>query len=260
MSYTLITGASSGIGREFVREFARRKSDMVLVARSDDKLRELGAELSPSGTPDIHICAEDLGDPESPRRIYEYCRERELRVGLISNCAGFGFAGEYGSMPLKELQEMIQVNMAAMAGIIRLFLPGMIAEKRGEIVNISSVGGFQGIACLGLYAATKSFIITLSESLHEELKDKGIKVIVVCPGYIETGFHARACQHPEHSLLPVSSPSVVVRASIKGLLKNKLFVFPTFLDFLLVFLQRFFPRTAVLKTAAFLAPLKSSDC
>lgn len=256
MSCALITGASNGIGKEFAREFARRGNDMVLVARSESRLRALGAELSSSGNSDIHICVEDLGDSDSPRRIYQYCRERELKVGLIINCAGFGFAGEYDSMPLEELQEMIQVNTAAMAGLIRLFLPGMITEKNGGIINISSVGGFQGIACLGLYSATKSFILTLSESLHEELKDKGIKVVVVCPGYIDTGFHARARQYPEHSILPVLNPSVVVRAAIKGLLKNRLHVFPTVLDFLLVFLQRFLPRAAVLKTAAFLAPLK----
>ena len=256
MSYTLITGASTGIGREFAREFAWRKSDMVLVARSESRLRELAAEMNPSGIADIHICAEDLGDPDSPRRIYDYCRERELKIGLIINCAGFGFAGTYDSMPLEDLQEMIQVNTAAMAVLIRHFLPGMIAEKNGGIINISSVGGFQGVARLGLYAATKSFIITLSEALHEELKDKGIKVVVVCPGYIDTGFHIRARQYPEHSILPVSNPAVVVKAAIKGLLKNKLHVFPTFLDFTLVFLQRFVPRMSVLKTAAFLAPLK----
>ena len=256
MSYTLITGASTGIGEEFAREFARRGSDMVLVARSESRLRALGAELSPSGSPDIHICVEDLGDPESPGRIYEYCARKALRVELMVNCAGFGFAGDYASMPLDELQEMVQVNTAAMALLVRFFIPDMVAQKKGGIINISSVSGFQGVPFLGLYAATKSFIITLSESLHEELNDKGIKVVVVCPGYIETGFHTRARQYPEHSILPVSHPSVVVRAAIKGLLKNKLHVFPTVLDFLLVFLQRFLPKTTILKTAAFLAPLK----
>ena len=256
MFYTLITGASTGIGQEFVHEFARRKCDMVLVARSERRLQELSEEVNPSGNLDIHICAEDLGDPDSPRRIYEYCARKELRVGLIVNCAGFGFAGDYASMPLTELQEMVQVNVAAMALLVRLFIPDMIAEKKGGIINISSVGGFQGVPFLGLYSATKSFIITLSESLHEELGDKGIKVVVVCPGYIDTGFHARAHQYPEHSILPVSEPSVVVKAAIKGLYKNRLHVFPTFLDFLLVFLQRFLPRRTVLRTAAFLALLK----
>ena len=256
MPYTLITGASTGIGREFVREFARRKSDMVLVARSESRLQQLSAEVSPSGSPNIHICVEDLGDPESPQRVYDYCTKNALRVGLIVNCAGFGFAGDYASMALEELQEMVQVNTAAMALLVRLFIPDMIAQKKGGIINISSVSGFQGVPFLGLYAATKSFIITLSESLHEELSHEGIKVVVVCPGYIETGFHTRARQYPEHSILPVSDPSVVVKASIKGLYRNRLHVFPTFLDFLLVFLQRFLPKRVVLKTAAFLAPLK----
>lgn len=256
MSYTLITGASTGIGQEFVREFARRKCDMVLVARSEERLQRLSAEVNPSGNLDIHVCAEDLGDPDSPGRIYEYSVQKGLKIGLIVNCAGFGFAGDYTSMPLADLQEMVQVNVAAMALLVRLFMPDMIAKKKGGIINVSSVSGFQGVAFLGLYSATKSFITTLSESLHEELKDKGIKVVVVCPGYIETGFHARAHQYPEQSMLPVSEPSVVVKASIKGLYKNRLHVFPTFLDFLLVFLQRFLPRSTVLKTASFLAPLK----
>lgn len=256
MSCTLITGASTGIGREFVREFARRKSDMVLVARSEDRLQELSAELGSPGGPDIHVCTADLADPDSPRKIYEYCAAGSLRVELIVNCAGFGFAGEYASTPLDELQEMVQVNNAAMAMLLRFFIPDMIAQKKGGIINISSVSGFQGVPFLGLYAATKSFIITLSESLHEELGNKGIKVVVVCPGYIKTGFHVRARQYPEHSLLPVSDPSVVVKTAIKGLYKNRLHVFPTFLDFLLVFLQRFLPKRAVLKAAAFFAPLR----
>lgn len=256
MSCTLITGASTGIGREFVREFARRKNDMVLVSRSESGLKQVAAEVSSSAGPNIHICAEDLGDPESPGRIYDYCSREGLRVELIVNCAGFGFAGDYASMPLKELQEMVQVNTSAMALLVRLFIPDMISRRKGGIINVSSVGGFQGVPFLGLYAATKSFIITFSESLHEELSEQGIKVVVVCPGYIETGFHARANQYPEHSILPVSGPSVVVKAAIKGLYRNRLHVFPTFLDFLLVFLQRFLPRRVVLKTAAFLAPLK----
>lgn len=259
MSCTLITGASNGIGREFAREFARRKSDMVLVARSESLLQQLRMEVSPAGSPEVHICAEDLAEPESPRRIFEYCTRNKLQVGLIVNCAGFGFAGEYVSMPMDELQEMVQVNNAAMAALLHFFIPDMIAQKKGGIINISSVSGFQGVPFLGLYAATKSFIITLSESLHEELGSRGIRVVVVCPGYIETGFHVRARQYPEHSLLPVSDPSIVVKAAIKGLYKNRLHVFPTFLDFLLVFLQRFLPKRAVLKTAAFLAPLRYDD-
>ncbi len=259
MSCILITGASTGIGREFAREFARRKNDMVLVSRSEHGLRQVAAEIGSSGSPAVHICAEDLGDPESPQRIYDYCSKKGLRVELIVNCAGFGFAGGYETMPLRELQDMVQVNTAAMALLVRLFIPDMIARRKGGIINVSSIGGFQGVPFLGLYAATKSFIITFSEALHEELSEQGIKVVVVCPGYIETGFHTRANQYPEQSMLPLSKPSVVVKAAIKGLYRNRLHVFPTFIDFLLVFLQRFLPRRAILKSAAFFAPLRYKE-
>ena len=255
MSCTLVTGASSGIGREFAREFARRGNDLVLVARSGEALRELSDDLERKGI-DIHLCAEDLGDPEGPSRIYEYCRRKELRIGLIVNCAGFGFAGRYGSMSPDLIREMLQVNAASTALITRLFLPGMIARKSGGIINVSSLSGFQGVALLGLYSATKAFLLAFTESLHEELKGTGIKVVAVCPGYVDTNFHARAGQQPEGSLLPLSDAGVVVKAAIRGLLKNRVVVFPTILDSVLVFLQRFLPRSTVLKTAAFLAPLR----
>jgi len=254
MSCTLITGASSGIGKEFAREFARRGSDLVLVARSAGALRELAVELGGGGR-EMHVCVADLCEPESPGRIYEFCRENGLRVDVLVNCAGFGFAGRYDAMPPGVLQEMVQVNAASLAMMTRLFLPGMISRNTGGVINVSSLSGFQGVALIGLYSATKSFIITLTESLREELAGTGVKATVVCPGYVRTAFHERAGQEPERTPLPLSDARTVVRSAIRGLQKNRLLVFPTALDALLVFFQRVLPRRIVLKTAALLAPL-----
>ncbi|ASQ89759.1 short-chain dehydrogenase [Prosthecochloris sp. GSB1] len=258
MSCTLITGASSGIGKEFAREFARRGNDLVLVARSIEALRELAGELRGGGR-EIHVRAEDLSEPEGPGRIYEFCRENGIRIDLLVNCAGFGFAGRYDAMPPAVLQEMVQVNAASLAMMVRLFLPGMISRNAGGVINVSSLSGFQGVALIGLYSATKSFIITLTESLREELAGTKVKATVVCPGYVRTAFHERAGQEPGQSLLPISDARLVVRSAIRGLQKNRLLVFPTALDALLVFLQRILPRRFVLKTAALMAPLGNRD-
>ncbi len=255
MPHTLITGASTGIGRAFALEFARRRNNLVLVARSGDRLRELAAEIRRENRVDVRVCPEDFSDPASAERVFDFCRKHALDVDMMINSAGFGYAGAYESISLNGLDDMIQVNMLALAKLIRLFVPHMVARGSGNIINIASMGGFQGVPFIGLYAATKSFIITLGEALHEELRHKGIRVVTVCPGYIETDFHARSGQDPSKSILPVYSASVVVKASIKGLMRNRVQVFPTALDFLLVFLQRFIPRQMVLKIAAFLAPL-----
>ncbi|ACF45338.1 short-chain dehydrogenase/reductase SDR [Prosthecochloris aestuarii DSM 271] len=255
MSYTLITGASTGIGKAFALEFARCGHNLVLVARTKGRLEELASEIRRCNPVNVRICIMDFSDPASAEQVYRFCRKHALEVDVLVNCAGFGYAGGFDSMPLSAIEEMMQVNMLALAKLTRLFVQHMVAGGVGSVINIASMGGFQGVAFIGLYAATKSFIITLGEALHEEFRDKGIRVVTVCPGYIKTDFHARSGQNPSLSMLPVYDTSVVVRASIKGLAKNRVLVFPTLLDFLLVFLQRFTPRQIVLKIAAFLAPL-----
>ncbi|NTV92250.1 MAG: SDR family oxidoreductase [Chlorobiaceae bacterium] len=253
MYFTLVTGASMGIGEAFAREFAETGTSLLLVARSEDKLRSLAEELKSSGAPAVRILAEDLSDESSPGRIYEFCLRENIAIDVLVNCAGLSFAGDFETLPPGKMDEIMEVNMMALCRLIRFFLPDMIKRKRGGIINVASIGGYQGVPGLALYSATKSFIVTLTEALHVELKEKGVKAVAVCPGFIQTGFLAKAGHRQEGIRLPVYSRDLVVKAAIRGYEKNRLQIFPTFIDFLLVFSQRFVSRKTAVRLADFLS-------
>ncbi len=256
MLFTLITGASMGIGEAFAREFARRGHNLVLVARSGDRLQALAEEFRQKRGVEVHVCVENLGDAESPARIYEFCQKHSVTVAMLVNCAGISRAGDFDDIPLEKLDEIMMVNMLAMARLTRFLLPGMIAKRGGSIINVASLGALQGVPGLGLYSATKAFILTLSEALYGELKEKGIQVVAVCPGFINTGFFEHAGHNRANLRLPMSETSVVVKAAIKGLNNNSLRVFPTVIDRVLVFSQRLVSRKIVIWIAGFIAAVK----
>ncbi|MEI6847439.1 MAG: SDR family oxidoreductase [Chlorobiaceae bacterium] len=251
MRYALITGASMGIGEAFAREFAKRGRNLVLVARSVEKLLLLAEELRQESGIKVEVCPADLNDLESPARIYDFCRCRQTEVDLLINCAGLSRAGNFDDISIEKLEEIMVVNMMALVKLTRIFLPEMIDRKNGGIINVASLGGFQGVPGLGLYSATKSFVIVFTEALHVELKNKGISVVAVCPGFIDTGIFERSGHNAANIRLPLFGTGVVVKAGIKGLIKNKIRVFPTLLDYVLVFSQRFVSREIAIRLAGF---------
>lgn len=258
MMFTLITGASMGIGEAFAREFARKGHNLVLVARSGERLQSLAEELRHESGVEVKVCVEDLSDAASPERIYAFCRSQRAGVDFLVNCAGLSRAGDFDDIPLGKLEEIMMVNMMAMARITRLFLPDMIAKRAGSIINVASLGALQGVPGLGLYSATKAFVMTLSEALYEELKEKGVRVIAVCPGFINTGFFERAGHNSANLRLPISETGVVVKAAIKGLKNNKVRVFPTLIDVALVFSQRLASRKIAIRIAGFIAAVRDN--
>jgi short-subunit dehydrogenase len=253
MRCTLITGASMGIGEAFAREFARRGNNLILVARSAELLHALAAELRLKRRVEVLVCVSDLTRPTAPEEIHQFCLREGVRVDLLINAAGLSSAGAYSGIPTEKLEELMAVNMLALARLTRIFSADMAASGEGGIISIASLAGLQGIAGLGLYSATKSFVITLTEALHEELKPSGVKVLAVCPGFIETGFFAVAGHDPATILLPISDASVVVKAAVRGLMKNKMRVYPTLIDTLLAFAERLAPREVSVRLAAFLS-------
>jgi uncharacterized protein len=258
MLFALITGASMGIGEAFAREFARRGHNLVLVARSGDTLHTLAEELRLERGVEVQVCVEDLSDAESPHRIYAFCQRHHAGVDLLVNCAGLSRAGVYEDIPLDKLEEIMMVNMMAMACITRLFLPDMVARRGGCIINVASLGALQGVPGLGLYSATKAFVMTLSEALYGEVKGKGVKVVAVCPGFINTGFFERAGHNVAKLRLPLFETGVVVKAAIRGLKKNRVRVFPTLIDRILAFSQRLVSRKIVIALACFIAAVEDN--
>ncbi|MBM3422390.1 MAG: SDR family NAD(P)-dependent oxidoreductase [Chlorobi bacterium] len=255
---TLVTGASMGIGRALAEAFARKGHHLLLVARSGDLLEALAEELREGYGGRVFCCASDLAEHNGPERVFRFAAQHDLAVRILVNCAGISRAGVFSDLPFHDLDTIVSVNVIASAKLIRLFLPEMLAERKGTVINMASLGGAQGVPGLALYSATKSFMITLTEALHAELDGTGINVIAVCPGFVDTGFLEKA-QHGRHGIkLPVYAVSLVVRAVLRSLEKPRMLVYPTLLDFFLVFLQRFASRKTAVRISGFFAAAKGN--
>jgi hypothetical protein len=252
--YTLVTGASMGIGRIIAADFASKGDNLVLVARSKDRLDMLAEELSGKYGVKVMVCSEDLAEPGGPGRVFDFCVRQGLVVDRLVNCAGFSYVGNFVRIPQEELLQMSMVNMVALADMTRLFLPGMIERRRGTVVNIASLAAFQGVPGMGLYSATKSFVVTLTEAIGEEIRGSGVRVFAVCPGFIDNDqFYDRAGHDRKRIVVPISGPDVVIRAVRRGLTARSLVVMPTLFDRLMVFSQRLLPRGPVIRLAGFFA-------
>ena len=183
--YTLVTGASTGLGKVFAQALAARKRNLVLVARSEDKLSTLAEQLRTSQGILAETLPLDLAAPVAGQRLAQQLAERNLRIDLLINNAGFGVQGEFRKLDLNRQLEMIQLHNTSVVELTYLLLPAMIEERRGGIINISSMAGLQAIPYATLYSATKSFLTTFSLALEREVGRHGVKVVTVCPGRLK---------------------------------------------------------------------------
>jgi short-subunit dehydrogenase len=193
--YALVTGASSGIGRELAAVLAREGHALVLVARRTEPMQALAEQLRQAhGTPCVVVGA-DLGSPEGVATVAREVAARQLEVEVLVNNAGFGLAGPFESLPAAQQLEMIDVNVRALTALTREFVPGMVARRRGYVLNVASTAAFQPGPLMSVYYATKAYVLSFSTALHEELRGSGVRVTALCPGFTETGFAARAAEH-----------------------------------------------------------------
>lgn len=182
LSYALVTGASRGLGKFFARALADRQSNVVLVARSKDKLTSLANELRKSKGIEAEHLELSLAAPGAGLQLAQELRERNLRIDLLVNNAGFGERGKFLELPLESQLEMIHLHNTSVVELTYKLLPAMIEAGEGGIINVSSMAGFQPVPFAALYSATKSFLTTFSMALREELRPSGVKVVTVCPG------------------------------------------------------------------------------
>jgi uncharacterized protein len=191
----LVTGASSGIGRELAKAFAAEKSDLVLVARSTDQLEALAADLRSKHGGRVEVLTADLAQPDSSRFIFSELQGRGVVVDVLVNNAGFGLHGAFADLPLARQMEIIKVNVAALVELTGFFLPEMLARNYGGILNIGSVAGFLPGPNMAVYYASKAFVQSFSEALFEETRNTGVTVMNLCPGPTETNFSKVARAH-----------------------------------------------------------------
>jgi hypothetical protein len=187
----LITGASGGIGYELAKLFARDHHNLVLVARSGDKLAQIANELQSLGVT-VRTYSLDLTQPPAPKFLFDQLQSEGVAVEILINNAGFGAFGEFAQMSNDEIFGQIQLNIIALTELTRLFLPPMLARRCGRIMNVASTAGFQPGPLMAVYYATKAYVISFSEALANEVRHSGVTVTCFCPGATHTGFAKRA--------------------------------------------------------------------
>lgn len=246
MTTALVTGASSGIGEIFARELASKKTDLVLVARSQDKLDQLATELSSKYKIKTLVIAQDLTEVQARQLVFDTVQAQGLTIDLLINNAGFGDYGAFSDRPLSKQLAMVQLNISAVVELTGLFLPLMQQRGDGAIINLSSIAGFQPIPYMSVYAATKAFILNFSEALWVENKDLGVRILAVCPGPTESKFYDRA-DFPDNATglngMTMASAEKVVQESLKALDKGQsTLVAGGFANQIIVNLPRLVPR------------------
>lgn len=249
MNTTLITGASTGIGAAFARKLAARGRNVLLVARSEDKLVALCNELGRLTSIRAQYVALDLREPDAGAQLLEETKKRELEIDMLINNAGFGSMGDFGKLDLERELEMIQLNIRAVVDLTHRFLGPMRERKRGTIINVASTAAFQAVPYMSTYAATKAFVLSFSEAIGEENRAHGIHVMALCPGVTETNFF-QAAKIDRPPMRTVQTAEEVVDAALRGLARQKSLVISGWTNWLTVEAERFVPRSMVTKVAA----------
>src|SRR6476620_754402 len=248
MNATLITGASSGIGEVFARRMAARGRNVLLVARSEDKLITLCNELGRSNSIRAQYVALDLSLPDSPARLFEEAEKRGLTIDLLINNAGFGSFGDFSKADLARELNMIDLNVKSLVELTYRFLQPMRARKQGAIINVASTAAFQGVPFMTTYAATKAFVLSFSEALWEENRAFGIKVMALCPGVTETNFFeaARGEKPPARAS---QTPEEVVDTALRGLARGRSHIISGWVNRVMTESERLAPRSLVTRMA-----------
>jgi short-subunit dehydrogenase len=248
MKATLITGASSGIGEVFARRLAERKENVMLVARSEDKLNALCNELGRAHGINCQTVALDLSEAGAPRRLFEETERRGLEVDTLINNAGFGSMGDFLSLDLARELNMIDLNVKSLVELTYLYLAPMRERKRGAIINVASTAAFQPVPYMATYAATKAFVLSFTEALWDENRAYNIRVMALCPGATETNFfNAAGVRKPPFRI--AGTPEDAVGTALRGLDRGKGHIISGWLNYVQTQAERLVPRSVVTRIA-----------
>jgi len=247
--WALLTGASAGIGVAVANELAASGVHLVLTARRVNRLEELARTLRVKHSTQTVVFPADLALPEAPARIFEFTSQRGMEIDLLINNAGFGQYGELPQVETQRLLDMVQVNCSAVVHLTRLYLPGMIERRRGDILILASTASFQAVPYISTYAATKAFDLLFAEGLAEEMKPYGIRVCALCPGSTESEFHAVAGQE-RFTVRNQETAEKVARTGLHALAAGKSYVISGFGNYMGAQSQRIVPRRLVTRIAA----------
>ncbi|HEX8483884.1 SDR family oxidoreductase [Sphingomonas sp.] len=247
---TLITGASSGLGEGFARALAAEGHDLILTARRSDRLESLATELRAAHGVAVHVLPADLADPAAPARLVSNIAAAGLSVDTLINNAGFGARGSFAEMAIEGQLGQIDVNCRALVALSHALLPGMIARGTGAILNIASTAAFQPGPWMAVYYASKAFVLSFSEALHEEVAANGIRVTALCPGPTRTEF-AQVADMGDSELFKrlASDPAAVIRDGLSALKANQAVKISGWMNTIMADSLRFTPRVLARRIA-----------
>jgi short-subunit dehydrogenase len=242
-SWILITGASSGFGEEFARQYATRGHSLVLVARRLDRLQNLAETLGRQYRVDVIVEQVDLSDIAAVIQLHQRLRERGIAIDILINNAGHGLQGPFLDSPVDAGLAMVQLDVASLTAVTHVFAQDMRARGRGRILLVASLLAYQGVQNFAVYAAAKAYVLRFGEALHRELKRDGVTVTVLCPGMSDTGFAKEAQMKIRPALrLLMMQPAAVVRSGIRALEAGRMSVVPGFSNKALVIFTWATPR------------------
>jgi short-subunit dehydrogenase len=244
----LVTGASTGIGREFARLLAADGQHVTLTARDRARLEAVAAELRERHGREAAVIVADLAESGAPEAIVRHVEGAGRDVAVLVNNAGFGSHGPFADADLARELAMIQVNVTALAQLTGLVLPGMVRRRSGRILNVASTAAFQPGPLMATYYASKAFVLSLSEALAEELRGTGVTVTCLCPGPTPTGFQRRAGNEGTRvvsGLIPMTDAASVARAGYRAMRRGARLAVPGLFNRLGVLSVRLGPRRLV---------------
>ena len=240
----LVTGASSGIGEEFAHQLAARGMNLVLVARSVDKLNALASDLTKLYGIQADAIGIDLSTANGAENLFLETETRSIAITLLVNNAGFATYGAFQSLELAREQDQIMLNVAALVSLTRLYLPNLLRCPGAAIINLASTAAFQPLPYMAVYAASKAFVLSFSEALWAQLQGTNVTVLAFCPGPVKTRFLA-VMGAAEAVIGTQDTPEFVVRKALQALDKGNSYVIPRFDQYLLACLIRILPRQLV---------------
>ncbi|MEW9899683.1 SDR family oxidoreductase [Chitinivorax sp. PXF-14] len=241
--WALVTGASSGFGVEFARILAAGGANLVLAARRREPMECLAAALGAKYGVEVEVEAIDLAGADAPNQLYQRLYARGRRIDVLVNNAGFGVFGEFDQTPYERIDEMLRLNIMTLTRLTHLFGGEMVKRRRGHVLLVASIGGYQATPTYAAYAASKAYVLLFGEALNDEWKKHGVKVATLCPGITQTSFLEVSGQKPtlyQRMMMMQSRP--VAEIGIRAMLRGTPSVVPGLANKLTVFLGRLTPR------------------
>lgn len=255
--FAVITGASSGFGREFARIFAREGHNVLLVSDAAKDLRKVTVEITKQFPVEARYLVMDLTHADAGAKIFQYLKKNHIAVSVLVNNAGLGNYGKFASVSLEKQRALLEVNMGILTELCHRVIPHMLKNKEGRILNVASMAAFQPGPYYATYYASKAYVLLLTEAIREEYKRESITISALCPGPSPTNFFSKAPMKDSSWVLRASMlpPSTVAELGYRGLMKGKDIIIPGLMFRLIPFGSRLLPRRLMTKISRFMVEI-----